>query len=364
MRILIFGDRGEFGTHLDEQGKNTSHISSNWHGRVFQRIIPESLIHALFLWNSKERNKSDWLQAQVRTVPQQVEARFLAKHYPEAFVGALLVALLLPLAIPTVTENFTWIFVVVITFGAWLIFKWDALSRLKNRSNITEVAIGAGIVAALLAYNYALHKEFGLINMIITVGAVMIAFYGFRSARFFLIPLAYLGILVAGYQIESSLPQLTGLEVWEAGLMANFMNTLGISASVSGNIVTLANSGGFLALEVAAACTGIKGIMAFGTLSSMAVLDIKISAKRLVLVLAVGFVGVFLMDLVRLASIFLTFYYLGIAAGETMHIYLGYSLFIAWVLIYWSISFKYLIPHPVQTTSGMLSTAKIGPSPK
>src|SRR5437899_2546885 len=125
---------------------------------------------------------------------QQAETGFLAKHYPESFTAALVAALVLPAAIPTVGENFTWTFVVVITFGAWLIFKWDALSQLKNRSKLPEAALGAGIIAALYAYNYAAHKEFGLINMIIAVGAVVVTFYGFRSARFFLLPGAYLGI--------------------------------------------------------------------------------------------------------------------------------------------------------------------------
>jgi exosortase/archaeosortase family protein len=95
----------------------------------------------------------------------------------------------------------------------------------------------------------------------------------------------------------------------------------------------------------------------------MAVLDIKVSKKRLFLVLAIGFIGVFLIDLARLGSIFLAFYYFGTAAGETMHTYLGYSLFIAWVLVYWSVSFKYLIPHPVQT-SGLISPTKLGPTVK
>ena len=284
------------------------------------------------------------------------------KRYAEFFVVAFVASLLLPSLLPTVTENLTWIFVVVITLCAWLIIKWDALKVLKKRSNMWEVALGVGAIAAIYAENYALHKEVGLIDMALIVAAITVAFYGFRSARFFIVPAAYLVILIAGYQIESSLPQVTGLELWEAGLMTSFMRSLGIHATLSGNVVTLPTPTGPLALQVANACTGIKGILAFGTLSSMAVLDIKVSYRRLVGILAIGFIGTFLIDLVRLASIFVTFFYIGVSAGETMHIYLGYTLFIAWVLIYWGISFRYLIPRPAPVQATLVSSSGEKPS--
>jgi hypothetical protein len=94
--------------------------------------------------------------------------------------------------------------------------------------------------------------------MIVTVATTVVASCGIRSARFFLVPAAYLAILFGGYQQESSLPTLIGLEIWEAGLMAAFMNTVGMNIKVSGNIVTLANSAGFLSLGVASACTCVS----------------------------------------------------------------------------------------------------------
>jgi exosortase len=293
---------------------------------------------------------------------EKLQERVSSLRYTELFVGAFLAALLLPTLLPTVTENPTWIFVVIITLSAWMIIKWDSLKVLKNRSSVWEVALGVGVIAAVYAENYALHKVVGLIDMAVIAAAIALVFYGFRSARFFLVPAVYLGILIFGYWLEFNLPELVGLEIWEANLMAGIMQGLGITTTVSGNIVTLATPTGPLALQVANACTGIKGILAFGTLSSMAVLDIKLSPKRLVVILAIGFLGTFLTDLVRLASIFLTFFYVGVAAGETMHIYLGYSLFIAWVLIYWTISFKYLIPRAASPTAGVISTAGQQPS--
>jgi exosortase/archaeosortase family protein len=256
-------------------------------------------------------------------VSSSFAAYFSGKRYTELFVASLLAVLFVPYVIPTVTVNETWVFVLGLTLFAWLIIKWDAVISLTKRSSLIEFVAGIGVVVAIMAENFALHKEFGLIDLTVTVAAVVVAFYGFRSWKFFLVPALYLVILIGGYQLESSLPSFTGLEIWEASLMANFMSTIGVNTSVSGNIVTLAGSAGFISLEVASACTGIKGILAFGMLSSMAVLDIKVSVKRLILILSIGFIGVFFMDLVRLAVIFMSFYYLGTTAGEVVHIYLG-----------------------------------------
>jgi exosortase/archaeosortase family protein len=297
-------------------------------------------------------------------VSSSLVAYFSGKRYTELFVVSLLAVLFVPYAIPTVTVNETWVFVLGLTLFAWLIIKWEAVVSLTKRSNMLEFVGGIGVVVAIMAENFALHKEFGLIDMTVAVAAVVVAFYGFRSWRFFVVPALYLVILIGGYQLESSLPEFTGLEIWEAALMANFMSTIGVNTTVNGNIVTLAGSAGFISLEVASACTGIKGILAFGMLSSMAVLDIKVSVKRLILILSIGFIGVFFMDLVRLAVIFLSFYYLGISAGEVVHIYLGYAVFIVWVIAYWGISFKYLIPHPAHTSAQLASTTSPGPSLK
>ena len=297
-------------------------------------------------------------------VSSSIAAYFSGSRYTELFVVAVLALLFVPFGIPGITVNETWVFVLGLTLFAWLIIKWESVVGLTKRSNMIEFVGGIGVVVAIMAENFALHKEFGLIDMTVSIAAIVIAFYGVRAWRFFVVPALYLGILIGGYQLESSLPAFTGLEIWEATLMANFMSSIGVSTSVDGNIVNLVAPAGIISLQVASACTGIKGILAFGMLSSMAVLDVKVSVKRLILILSIGFIGVFFMDLVRLAVIFLSFFYLGTAAGEVVHIYLGYAVFIIWVVAYWGISFKYLIPHPANTSTQLVATTSPGPSLK
>jgi hypothetical protein len=42
----------------------------------------------------------------------------------------------------------------------------------------------------------------------------------------------------------------------------------------------------------------------------------------------------------------LTFEFLGTDAGNAVHVFVGYGLFIVWVVAFWSIAFKYLNPRP------------------
>jgi exosortase/archaeosortase family protein len=52
--------------------------------------------------------------------------------------------------------------------------------------------------------------------------------------------------------------------------------------------------------------------------------------------------GTFIVNFIRLLTIFLSFYFLGEEVAMAVHTYLGYSLFIIWMFIYWTLAFRYL----------------------
>jgi exosortase/archaeosortase family protein len=92
--------------------------------------------------------------------------------------------------------------------------------------------------------------------------------------------------------------------------------------------------------------------------NNLKLLDTKPTKKQLLVLMIVGFTGAFLINIVRLAVIFLTFEYLGVEAGRVMHIYAGYTLFIAWVLAFWSIAFKRIYSVPSKSISSMTKQAE------
>ena len=55
----------------------------------------------------------------------------------------------------------------------------------------------------------------------------------------------------------------------------------------------------------------------------------------------------------RLLVVFLTFEFLGVDAGTTMHVYFGYIVFIIWVLVFWVFAFRFLNPAKPAVSPGL-----------
>jgi exosortase/archaeosortase family protein len=277
------------------------------------------------------------------------------------FVLGLVAAYLAPIGIPGVGLDYPYFFIMSIVLFAWFVFKWDGVKSLSQKANLPEVILGACIIGADYAENLAAGSRVGMIDLLVIFLGVVVAFYGLRSLKFFWVPMTYGIILLLGYQIENYAPNYVALQEWLASVLASSMRVLGISASVSGHLVVLnPHSNAPLFLDVESDCTGMQGILAFGMLSTMALLDMKPKISRLVPLFVVGFAGAFLINILRLIVVFLTFEFLGAEAGTTMHVYFGYVIFIAWVMVFWTLAFRYLAPRP---TAG-LPTAPMPPSPQ
>lgn len=295
---------------------------------------------------------------------------FFMKYKPQVFTTAVFLAYLFPAMIPGTGIDYPFVFTVGIILFAWFVFKWNNLKSLDREPRLYETIGGLAVVVLDIIENSVSHSNLGLIDMLLIFIALSVAFYGFRSINFFYVPYLYLVILIVGYQIENNVPELLSLQYSLAGLMADFMRAIGVSASVNPaqpNIVYLQNytSDGSvytMGLEVDGPCTGLKGILAFGLLSSMALLDAKPTKKQLAILMIAGFTGAFLINIVRLAVIFLTFEYLGVEAGRVMHIYAGYTLFIAWVLVFWSIAFRHISSVQARSISPIGKQGKGGSS--
>lgn len=271
-----------------------------------------------------------------------------------AFAVSLIAVFLAPAIIPGVGIFDIYFFIIVLVLLAWFSIKWKAVRELKTKGSVLEVALGVAAVMGLYAYKIHGQTTFGILDDTILFGAIALAFYGLRSFKLFWVPTVYGVVLLFGYQVEGLIPNYLAMQDWLAGIMASAMNLMGIASTVSGHLVTLSSSGGPLALDVQGDCTGLQGILAFGLLSTMSVLDIKPRMSRLVPIFIIGFLGAFLINIVRLFLVFVTFEYLGVAAGTTVHVYAGYALFIVWVLAFWSIAFRYLGP-PVNRSRPVVS---------
>lgn len=251
-----------------------------------------------------------------------------------------------PYAIPGVGIDYQYFFIMVMVLMAWFTIKWNSVSGLQLRSGLVETVLGALGVVGVFGYKLATQTRLGLLDMVIIFGSLVLVFFGLKGFKLFWVPMGYGVILLAGYQLEAVIPNFVALQNWMAGVMADSMRAIGVGTTVSGEYVTLSSAAGPLVLNVESECTGLQGILAFGLLSTMSVLDLKAKPVRLAVVFAVGFLGAFLINIVRLFGVFLAFDFLGAAIGSTVHVYLGYALFVVWVMVFWSIAFKYLYHGP------------------
>jgi exosortase/archaeosortase family protein len=225
------------------------------------------------------------------------------------------------------------------------VFRWDKVKELSLKSGRVETILGATLIAGDYAFNAVRGSSVGVLDLLVIFVGAVIASYGLKSLRFFWVPVAYGKVLIFVYQIEGTTPNLIALQDWLAGLMASILSAMGISSKAAGEVVSMSTpSGSPILLDVRGGCTGLDGIFAFGLLSTMTLLDIKPKLARLIPIFTIGFVGAFLINILRLLVEFLTYEYAGFGAGGTMHVYLGYTVFIAWVVVFWAIAFRYLGP--------------------
>jgi exosortase/archaeosortase family protein len=257
----------------------------------------------------------------------------------------LAVTFLLPLAIPGEGIDYEFFFITVLVLLAWFGFRWEMVKSITQRGGKAEVLLGVAVVLADYTFNAFRGSSVGIIDLLVIFLGTIIAFYGIGSLKRFWVPATYGIFLLFGYQLEALTPNYVVLQNWLAGVMASILNAVGISSSVSGDVVSMSTSGSIpMLLDVGGPCTGVQGIIAFGMLSTMALLDLKPKISRILPIFAIGFAGAFLVNILRLLLMFLAFKFTSLEVANILHIYLGYFVFVVWVVAFWTFAFRYLAP--------------------
>jgi len=266
---------------------------------------------------------------------------------PYLFVLFTMLSFFNPITLLWFQTSLTFIVIVPFTILIWFIARWQEIAEIKGTGSRLEVLLALGIYTSNIVRNAITltgRPMFGLFDMLIAFVSVCIAFYGFRGLKNFVLPTAYLSILIIGYQLEFMIVEVAFLENFLAYLITSILNLLTITSSANGNLVTVyTKDRGIFSLIIDAPCTGIKGMLAYGSLAILMILDVKTTYKRKVSCTIIGLIGTFFTNILRLLTIFLACYFFGIEAAMAVHTYLGYSLFIIWVLVFWTIAFKYML---------------------
>ena len=283
---------------------------------------------------------------------------------PYAFVTLLLLSYFNPITLLWLGTSWTFIFVTATTLLIWIFVRWERLKNAESRGTLLEVLLGSALIVGNFARNFLGilgEGAFGLVDMFIVFIGVSLIFYGVKGLKMLSLPALYFVIMITAYRAEFALEEVRNLEYFMAGLMGSFVQLFGIEATVLDNTVMLVTPYGAYVLQIDGPCTGIKGMLAYGSLATLMLVDLEGSGKRKLMVASVGLVGTFMVNLARLAVIFLTIYFAGIETGLALHTYLGYGMFLGWVLLFWAIAMPYISKSSVRaiTVVPALETPKL-----
>lgn len=122
------------------------------------------------------------------------------------------------------------------------------------------------------------------------------------------------------------------------------LNAEGIGATVGvGSTIVLPAASKVAGVTVSQACGGIQEIFVFSVAFALMYVDIGRKApKKAVFLLPVGLVGIYLVSLVRVDAVVLTGYLYGLDAMETVHLYAGFLLYLAFISAFWYLSLKWI----------------------
>lgn len=108
---------------------------------------------------------------------------------------------------------------------------------------------------------------------------------------------------------------------------------------------------------IGAFCSGVTSMAVFIAAFIAMSYDLKVSHARKMFLFAIGIIGTFLANVIRVVVLFLVGYYYGSDALLTVHTHLGWIIFFIWITIFWMIALKDTGSEASQT-SKKPSTAK------
>jgi exosortase/archaeosortase family protein len=122
------------------------------------------------------------------------------------------------------------------------------------------------------------------------------------------------------------------------------LNAEGLGATEGGgSTILLPAASKVAAISVSQACGGIEEVFVFFAAFALMFMDAGRKApKKAMVLLPAGFIGTYLVSLVRLDAVVVTGYLYGFDAMETAHLYAGILLYLAFVAAFWYLSLKWI----------------------
>lgn len=222
---------------------------------------------------------------------------------------------------------------------------------------------GGAISLAASAYLYLLYQQ----TEVLLPGAISIATFGvgcyailntvgrlnpFRSILPFIVVggSASLALVALGFSSDvAGSDYATIISLFSARTTSFLFTLAGTRVLVSGTVLYFPDG---TALSVGPLCSGAYSSILFMLLSLVMVADVGRTAakKKLAVAVAIGLVGANLANVLRITFLASVMYIFGLGALDVVHQFAGYAVFLAFMVVFWVMSLKWIgARRPIST---------------
>ncbi|MDG6220487.1 MAG: exosortase/archaeosortase family protein [Candidatus Thermoplasmatota archaeon] len=247
--------------------------------------------------------------------------------------------------------------------------------------DIYELIFGGLIMAGSFAFDLAtrdmLGGGYGQTDYTILLIGIIFTFFGYKNLRKIYLPILLVGglmfslqglQLVYGSHFESiadwfvdAIVGVAGVDglgypVWPGsvpGWAQQYYSSITIPPGAIGTGDLVTRPGTFTvfglnetaSLHVDWGCTGLRSLVMFSFILLALIWPMEISWKKKIPGIAIGIIGAFIINILRMIMLALLMYYYDLATTMEVHKHLGDFLFIIWMAIYWFAFFHFFGPE-------------------
>jgi len=181
---------------------------------------------------------------------------------------------------------------------------------------------------------------YGTTNYTVFLLGLFLVFFETSALKESFTPLFLIAATTASSSVAARLEPLFSPYLDDiAYLLVNILRTLGVNANLyfvySVPIIRLTSlAGTTVGMSFVYECVGVFSTLVFSIILVIVLIEDPSSWKVKLLAAAVGVLGTFAINIVRVTIVLLTDYLYGAEAGANVHYIIGYALFSAWLAIF------------------------------
>ncbi len=184
-----------------------------------------------------------------------------------------------------------------------------------------------------LSFHWPILIDFSIFTIYI-IGLIT-SFFGVRALKFFVGPVIYLVSFICIVIIDIRYPFLdfVVLQRWVpviVFIVAHLLRVLGVNVTYGENFLYNPRSG---MVVIAWPCAGVHSLLIYTAVAYSFLQNLDISKTRKLIYVSLGFLGTYMVNILRVTAIIVSNYYFGVNVNVAHH-YAGELFFVIWILVF------------------------------